>query len=111
MSIPRVTKNSFGTGTAAFNAIGATKQNGLPYRAVRGISVSASGRHFFFWEDEILWNADGEVAIERNPRNPAHPWFASDQGKKFYADLFTAKTSKIPVFIAVNRIMQPDPAC
>lgn len=85
----------------AFNAIGAAKENGEPYSAVRGVSVSGSGRHFRFWEDEI--NEGDVFEIFRSSRQGEKRWLDSPHGQTFYTALVSAKDNREPVYAAINR--------
>lgn len=88
--------------TAAFNRIGATKPDGLPYGAVRGVSVAATGRHFRFWENDVRLYANDHLEFYRRPDEDS-PWRFTPQGRAFYRALFEAKRLNEPVFVTINR--------
>jgi hypothetical protein len=85
----------------AFRKIGAVNEEGRPYEAVRGISVSATGQHFRFWSGDVD-ERGGTIDIVRKPA--ARPdWLATPQGRKFFESLARAKSEGNPVFGTVNK--------
>jgi hypothetical protein len=85
----------------AFRKIGAINEEGRPYEAVRGISVSATGEHFRFWSNDVD-ERGGTIDIVRKPNSPPD-WLATPQGRKFFESLARAKSERKPVFGTVNK--------
>lgn len=88
--------------TEAFKRIGATKEDGSPYLRVQGVSVSKLGRHFRFWEEEIVHQDDNTIELYRAPNNPRRWWFTT-QGRGFFAQLIEAKDSDASIFCILNK--------
>jgi hypothetical protein len=86
----------------AFNRIGATREDGSPYRAVRGVSVSKRGLHFRFWESDIHAQDDRTLELRRRA-NPSDPWRSGPQGRAFYDRLVEARNSGVPIFVSLNK--------
>lgn len=87
--------------TRAFNAIGATNSQGKPYANAHGVSVSADGRHFRFWEDEVIFPDEHTMELYRPP--PKTSTWREGDGKSFYKALVAARDSSISVYVAINR--------
>lgn len=94
----------FETVRSAFRKIGAVKADGTPYAAVRGISVSATGEHFRFWQEDATEHNDS-IDIQRayagKPRQAK--WFLCSQGRKFFEALATAQTEGRAIYGIVNK--------
>lgn len=86
--------------TEAFNRIGARKQDGSPYESVRGLSVSAEGHFFRFWENDIVRHTETEMELYRPPDE--HRWRDKRGGRAFYAALKKAMETQEPVFVTIN---------
>jgi hypothetical protein len=85
----------------AFRKIGAISEEGRPYEAVRGISVSATGEHFRFWSEDVD-ERDDTIDIVRMPATRPD-WLETSQGRKFFENLARAKSQGRPVFGTVNK--------
>ena len=86
--------------TEAFNRIGARKQDGSPYESVRGLSISAGGHFFRFWENDIVRHTETEMELYRPPDE--HRWRDKRGGRAFYAALKKAMETQEPVFVTIN---------
>lgn len=87
--------------TDAFNKIGALKSNGTPYGSVRGLSVSAAGPHFRFWEKDIVRHTGAEMELYRPAED--HVWNNKPEGRAFYTALRRAMEQKESIFVTINR--------
>jgi len=92
---------AFMKATDAFNRIGALKADGTPYGSVRGLSVSAAGPHFRFWENDIVRHSETEIELYRPPDD--HGWRNKPEGRAFYSALKKAMDSNEPIFVTINR--------
>jgi hypothetical protein len=81
--------------TKAFNAIGATNSQGKPYANAHGVSVSADGRRFRFWKDEVIFPDEHTMDLYRPP--PRSSTWREGDGKGFYSALVAARDSGISV--------------
>lgn len=94
---------------SALRKIGAVKADGTPYKAVRGVSVSATGEHFRFWrggndDDDDVKEHEDRIDIERSyaGRPPRSKWLLSSQGRKFFESLVSAQATGRPIYGIVN---------
>lgn len=86
----------------AFNRVGAVKADGTPYQQVRGVSVAATGRHFRFWEHDIVRRTEEQMELYRPP--VAGPdWRFESAGRSFYHALLSAMNTSEPIFVTINR--------
>lgn len=92
---------AFMKATDAFNRIGALKSDGSPYGSVRGLSVSAAGPHFRFWENDIVRHSETEMELYRPPDD--HGWRNKPEGRAFYMALNKAMDRHEPIFATINR--------
>jgi 5-methylcytosine-specific restriction endonuclease McrA len=86
----------------AFNRVGAVKKDGTQYQSVHGISVASTGRHFRFWDTDVLHHTPEQMELYRPPVE-GHDWRLEPKGRAFYRSLVVAWNTSEPIFVIINR--------
>lgn len=94
--------------TDAFNAVGAKKSDGSDYKTVQGLSVSANGCCFRFWEEDVIEHNDDFLDVRRRPLQKPD-WVNGPNGSAFFRALEIAKSNSSTVFGTINKRGKPHP--